>query len=109
VAAGTTHRFFVKAQNDSVDDDRFTVKGTTTGSPGITVRYYVGGVDKTAQIVSGNTYITRNLNGGSSVTIEVRVTASANAPANASKSVLVTVRSVDKPGQFDVVRAITSR
>jgi hypothetical protein len=50
-----------------------------------------------------------HLNGGSHATVEIRVTVPADASANASKTVLVTVRSVDKPGQRDAVRAITSR
>jgi hypothetical protein len=108
VATNQTYSYFVRAQNDSLWSDMMRLDASESGSATMSVTYWVDGVNETSAIVAG-TFVTDNIASGGFEIIEIRVAVASNAGGNASRTALLAIRSDSKPGQIDVVRAVTSR
>ena len=107
VPRGSTATFWVSAQNDAPFEDALRLRGTASNTA-FKVTYTVLGADVTAAVTSG-AYTTVALGPGDSVLIKVVVKARATAPAGASLTGTMAVKSDSFPTFRDTVRFVTTR
>jgi arylsulfatase A-like enzyme len=99
--------YHVQVINRNQDLSSFTFRGSSWGSPAMSVRYLKNGVDVTAA-VTGAGYEIKNVRPGNNApfTIEIK---SVNAPRNAKRTALLTISNSDDSDEVDVVKAILAR
>jgi hypothetical protein len=107
VQRGRTYVYVARFVNDGAAFSSFTLKATESGSSAYSIRYLVGGLNRTAAIKAG-TYETTELGPGGSMKVRIEVTVGATAPLGSKRSVVLRA-SGDDPAAVDVVRAVTKR
>ncbi len=79
VVPNETATFYIKLQNDTVQDDLIKIFSDTPAAPGWTVQYAVGALDVTAAIRDG-TFITDWMHTGDAITLTLRITPDLTVP-----------------------------
>jgi hypothetical protein len=106
-ARGVTRRFVVRAQNDGMVTQDFTVRGRGT-SPNFEVRWFEGTTNITSQVRAG-TYLIDDLAADAYVDLRVEIRIKNTAPINARVNVKTTVRASISPNYSDAVGTIVGR
>lgn len=107
VTGDSIHEFTLRVTNHEATTADFLVRGTSSGSTTITVRYLAAGVDITAQVNAG-TYEIDNVMPGASVELTLRMTVD-RAPSGAKRAAVVTISSAYDANRLDVLKAVTVR
>jgi hypothetical protein len=107
VGPGGRVTFTVRVQNDGDRTDTILLRGAA-GNGRYRVRYLRAGRTITTNVVHGSARV-RHLAPGSSVPIQIEVTALAAAPAGSSRTIAVLLSSASNPAVRDRVQAVVHR
>ena len=107
VHVAQTYHFWVRLENAAQRAGSFKITSSTSGAAGMSVRYLVGGVDRTGAI-TGGTYSTLGMDPWSTMLIDVAVTPTHSATAGTSTATVVRAASSTDASRVDVVRLIAS-
>jgi hypothetical protein len=103
-AAGQTLTFKLRTENDGTDLDPYLLQGPGSAK-GYTVTYYSGATNITTKVVDGSYKLTLDPGASKSLTVKVKVGAS----AKPSLSLVITLTSTHEPSKLDAVKAIAKK
>jgi hypothetical protein len=99
----------VSIQNDSPNlTDSFTIEASAGSPQHLRIRYFQGGTNITTDVENG-TYVTTPSAPGNDRKIKIEIKIKNTAPANASVTRKLTIRSVGDPTKVDAVKVTAER
>jgi peptidoglycan/xylan/chitin deacetylase (PgdA/CDA1 family) len=107
VHVGTTYHYFVRLGNDAQRAGTFKVTTVASGGAGMSIRYFVGGVERTSAISAG-TYVTPTMEPWSTLMLDIRITPSPSVPPGNVTTVSLRAASSTDGLRVDVVKAVAA-